>query len=106
MIGFHPKTSPCDGYPNITYKPRKPCEIGVMIRNTIECITGMFAFQDPVEDIMSQRLKEHMQEDSDLHLPVGGATCRFIRRRSYARRRVPAWSRVAGCVAMHGLDRS
>ena len=32
----------------------------------------MLAFQDPVEDLVSQRLKDHMQEDSDLHLPGGG----------------------------------
>ena len=103
MSGFRPKTSPCGGYPYITYEPRKPCNIGAMIRNAIECITGMFAFQDPVEDIISQRLKDHMQEDSDLHLP-GGGKCRFIRRRSYARQRGPAWSRVAGCVVTRCLD--
>ena len=42
-----------------------------MIRNTIECITDMFAFQDPVKDIISQRLKNHMQDDMALHLPGG-----------------------------------
>ena len=72
MSGFRPKTSPCGGYPNITYEPRKPCELGAMIRNAIECITGMFAYQDPVEDLVSQRLKDYMQEDADLHLPGGG----------------------------------
>ena len=72
MSGFRPKTSPCGGYPNITYEPRKPCKISAMIRNAIECITGMFAFQYPAEDIVSQRLKDHMQEESNLHLPRDG----------------------------------
>ena len=71
MSGFRQKTSPCGGYPNIIYEPRKPCEIGAMIRNTVECITGMFAFQDPFEDINSQRLKDHMHEFTNRHLPGG-----------------------------------
>ena len=72
MSGFRPKTSPCGGYPNITYEPRKPCEISTMIRNAIECMTGMFSFQDPVKDLVSQRLKDFLQDDTDLHLPGGG----------------------------------
>ena len=43
-----------------------------MIRNAIECMTGMFSFQDPVEDLVSQRLKDFLQDDTDLHLPGGG----------------------------------
>ena len=72
MFGFCPKASPCDGFPNITYEPRKPVDIRAMIRNALEAITGIFVFQDPVEDITSQRLKEYMQENTTLHLPGGG----------------------------------
>ena len=72
MFGFCPKASPCGGFPNITYEPRKPVDIGAMIRNALEAITGIFVFQDPVEDITSQRLKPYMQENATLHLPGGG----------------------------------
>ena len=41
-------------------------------RDDKELCTGMFAFQDPVEGIVSKQLKDHMQEDSDLHLSGGG----------------------------------
>ena len=70
MSGFRQKTSPCGGYPNIIYEP-KPCKIGAMIRNAVEYIIGMFAFQDPFVDLNNQRLKDHMQEYTDLHL-LGG----------------------------------
>ena len=72
MYTFHPKTSPFGGFPNITFEPRKPCELGAMVRNALEAITGIFAFRDPVEDLTSQRLKDYMQSNNDLHTPGGG----------------------------------
>ena len=47
MSGFRPKTSPCGGFPNITYEPRKPCPLGTMIRNAIERITGCWLSKTP-----------------------------------------------------------
>ena len=72
MYGFRPKTSPFGGFPNITFEPRKPCELGAMVRNALDAITGIFLFRDPVEDLTSQRLKEFMQSNNDLHTPGGG----------------------------------
>ena len=59
------------GLPNITHEPRKPVDLGAMARNAVEAITGIMIFQDPVADLTSQRLKEHMQEDNVLHTPHG-----------------------------------
>ena len=70
--GWRPKTSATGGMPNITYEPRKPVDLGAMARNGVEGITGIMAFQDPVADLTSQRLKPHMQDDNVLHLPGGG----------------------------------
>ena len=72
MYGFRPKTLPYGGLPNITSEPRKPCDLGSMVRNGLDAITGIFAFRDPVEDITSQRLKEFMQSDNTMHTPGGG----------------------------------
>ena len=72
MWGWRPKTSATGGLPNITYEPRKPVDLGAMVRNAVEGVTGIMAFQDPVADLTSQRLKAYMQTDNVLHLPGGG----------------------------------
>ena len=72
MYGFRPKTSPYGDFPNITFEPWKPCNLGAMVRNGLDAITGMFAFRDLVEDITSQRLKKFMQTDNMMHTPGGG----------------------------------
>ena len=72
MYGFRPKTSPYGGLPNITFEPRKPCNLGAIVRNGLDAITGIFAFRDPVEDITSHRLKEFMQSNNTMHTPSGG----------------------------------
>ena len=72
MYGFRPKTSPHGGFPNILYEPRKPCNLGAMVRNGLDAITGIFAFRDPVKDMTSQRLKLFMQSNNTMHTPSGG----------------------------------
>jgi hypothetical protein len=42
MSGWRPKTTVTGGLPNITYEPCKPINLGTMIKNSCECITGMF----------------------------------------------------------------
>ena len=71
MWGWRPKTSVTGGFPNITFEPRKPVDLGAMVRNAVEAITGIMVFQDPVADLTSQRLKKHMQDDNVLHTPHG-----------------------------------
>ena len=39
VYGFHRKTSPYGGSPNIMYELCKPCEIGAMVRNGLDAIT-------------------------------------------------------------------
>ena len=43
---------------SITHKPRKPVDLGAMVRNAAKAITGT-----------SQRLKQHMQENKVIHTP-------------------------------------
>ena len=70
LYGFRPKPSPYGGLPNITFEPRKPCNLGAIVRNGLDAITGIFAFRDPVEDITSHRLKGLMQSNDSMHTPV------------------------------------
>jgi hypothetical protein len=37
MSGWRPKTSVLDGLPNITFEPRKPVNLGTMIKNGCKC---------------------------------------------------------------------
>ena len=60
------------GMPNITYKSRKPVNLGACARNAVDALTGIMCFQDPITDLTSQRLKEFMQTNNILHMPGGG----------------------------------
>ena len=46
-------------------------DLGAMVRNAVEAITGIMVFQDPVANITSQQLKKYMQDDNALHTPHG-----------------------------------
>ncbi len=48
MSGWRPKTSKLGGLPNITYEPRKPVLLGTQMKNGVECLSGVLAFQDVV----------------------------------------------------------
>ena len=72
MSGRRPKTLATGGLPNITFQPCKPVNLGSMLRNAVECFSGILAFQDSVEDLTSQRLKKYLQDDSASSMPGGG----------------------------------
>jgi hypothetical protein len=59
MSGWKPKTTKRGGLPNITFKPRKPVNLGTMFRNSAECHSGMFMYIDPVMCPERQDLKQH-----------------------------------------------
>ena len=42
------------------------------MRNGLDAITGIVAFRDPVEDIISQHLKDFMQRNNGIHTQGGG----------------------------------
>eukprot|EP00957_Ditylum_brightwellii_P097621 7434378-Ditylum_brightwellii.AAC.1 len=42
MIVWHPKTSKLGGLPNITFEMHAPIELGSMLKNSLECINGIF----------------------------------------------------------------
>ncbi|KAG7337194.1 hypothetical protein IV203_017399 [Nitzschia inconspicua] len=46
MIGWGPKTSKRGGLPKITFEPRKPVPLGTMLRNSLDCVTGILVHQD------------------------------------------------------------
>ncbi len=54
MSGWRPKTTVTGGLPNIMYEPRKPVNLGTMIKNGCECITGMFVYHDVVRGLAQQ----------------------------------------------------
>ena len=69
MSGWRPKTTPTGGLPNITFEPRKPVNLGTMIKNGCECITGMMVHHDIVMGSVHQGAKKYNDETS--HLPRG-----------------------------------
>ena len=46
------------GLPNIFYKPRKPVDLGTMLKNGVEAVTGMLAHQGVVGSPEVQLSKE------------------------------------------------
>ena len=71
MSGWLPKTSKTGGLPNISHEPRKPVPLGTMLRNAVECITGIFVHQDIVECSTSQWKKEYLDPPVKSHMPKG-----------------------------------
>jgi hypothetical protein len=65
MIGWKPKTSKLGGLPNITFKPRKPVDLGSQLKNGAECLTSMFAFQDIVQALEVQKRKKYYYSNED-----------------------------------------
>ena len=58
MSGWKPKTSKRGGLPNITYEPRKPVDMGTMLRDSAECVAGIIMHVDPVMCLEKQKQKK------------------------------------------------
>lgn len=71
MSGWRPKTSKTGGLPHITHEPRKPVPLGTMIRNAVECATGIFVNHDIVDTPNVQWLKKYLDPPTKSHLPRG-----------------------------------
>ncbi len=69
MSGWRPKTTVTRGLLNITYEPCKHVNLGTMIKNSCECITGMFVYHDVVRGSAQQGSKKYC--DMKSHLPRG-----------------------------------
>ena len=66
MSAWRPKTSKLGGLPNITFEKRKPIELGSMLKNSLECITGVFKYQDIVQSPEVQQRKKYFGEPSSI----------------------------------------
>ncbi len=66
MFVWQPKTSPTGGLPD-SFEPRKPAELGTMIRYGVECVTGIFVHLNIVQGKVEQKSKEYV--DKALFLP-------------------------------------
>ena len=64
MSAWRPKTSKLGGLPNISFEPRKPVPLGTMFKNGVECISGIFAFQDVVMGAENQQKKKYYGDNS------------------------------------------
>ncbi|KAL7554128.1 hypothetical protein ACHAWF_017536 [Thalassiosira exigua] len=71
MSGWRPKTSKTGGLPNISHEPRKPVPLGTMVRNAVECITGIFVHQDIVQGPLGQWAKKYSSPPTKSSLPKG-----------------------------------
>lgn len=61
----HPKQG-AGGPPNITFEPRKPKNLGIMIQNSAECVTGMIVNHDIVQGQAEQARKKYVDAKSSL----------------------------------------
>ena len=66
MSGWRPKTSKTGGLPNITFEPLKPKNLGTIIRNSAECVTGMIVNHDIVQGQAEQAKKKYVDAKSSL----------------------------------------
>ena len=66
MSGWRPKSTKTGGLPNITFEPRKPVNLGTMIRNGVECRTGIFVHHDIVRGAEEQDTKKYVGEESSM----------------------------------------
>ena len=76
-MDFDPRLSrfKTGGLPNITHEPRKPYDLGTILKNGAEGKTGIMAFNDVVQDIANQRSKKYMvggEDETKSHMPRGG----------------------------------
>ena len=71
MSGWRPKTSKTGGLPNITHEPRKPVDLGTMLRDGVECITGIFVYHDIVQAPTQMWEKKYLKPPTKSHLPKG-----------------------------------
>ena len=70
ISGWKPKTSKTGGLPNISYEPRKPVDLGTMLRNAVECVTGCLVFQDVAQPPEMQERKEFFYDgDPSMEIP-------------------------------------
>ena len=69
MSGWRPKTMATGGLPNITFEPGKPVNLGTMINNGCECISGIMVYHNVVAGAVQQGKKKYC--DMTLHLPCG-----------------------------------
>ena len=69
MSGWRPKTSKRGGLPHISHEPRKPIPLGTMIRNAVECTTGIFVHHDLVDSSNEQWRKKYSLPPVQSNLP-------------------------------------
>ena len=69
MLGRRPKSSKRGGLPHISHEPRKPVPLGTMIRNAVECTTGIFVHHDLVDSSNEQWKKKYSLPLEISHLP-------------------------------------
>lgn len=87
MSGWKPHTSKLGGLPNYTFEPRKPVDLGTMLKNGIECISGILVFQDVVQQPEHQQQKKFQGEQSHLpdRAPIQAHTAEVLRQVEGAR---------------------
>ena len=59
MSPWKPKTSNLGGLPNIVNEPRKPVDLGVQFRNSVECLSGILVYQEATMGPEQQQLKDY-----------------------------------------------
>jgi len=63
MSGWRPETSKGGSLPYVAWEPQKPVPLGTMLRNGVECSSGVLVFQDVVVAPEHQDKKKHCFED-------------------------------------------
>jgi len=59
-------TTKLGGLPNYTFEPRKPIPLGTMFRNGVECVSGILAVQDIVQNPEQQSKKRYFVQLSSM----------------------------------------
>ena len=72
MVAWVPHTSKLGGLPNYVYEKRKPKPLGTMLRNTVECMTGILKSQDVVQlpEIQSKKTISKQLKTPSIRLEI------------------------------------
>eukprot|EP00957_Ditylum_brightwellii_P019006 1430608-Ditylum_brightwellii.AAC.1 len=101
MNAWQPKSSKLGGLPNITFEKCKPIKLGSMLKNLLECISGVFKYQDIVQSPEVQQQQNTMVIH---HLFPTVEPFHHICQKCYNKLRDQTFLKVHGLVEMLGLE--
>ena len=62
MVGWWPKMSKTGGLPNMLFEPKKPGDLGLMLKNSAEALSGIMVVNDMVQHLEELQHKQFVSK--------------------------------------------